>query len=124
MINSTKSVPNVTPSVNNAQVTTAQNQQQQQQNQSTATQNNAQALNQSTNQSKILDRDIINLIYYIIKDNSNGYRRFFEQLIEKVEAFLSPFISSSMCQTSKALCDVTQASLSSIRFEMILLGKS
>lgn len=84
-------------------------------------------------QQKLLDRDIVNLVYHLIKDNPDGCERFSHQLVDKVETFLSPFVvsalyhttteSSSSSSTSTAsVFDVTQASLSSIRFEMILLG--
>lgn len=85
-------------------------------------------------QQKLLDRDIVNLVYHLIKDNPDGCERFSHQLVDKVETFLSPFVvsalyhttsessSSSPSTTTGSVFDVTQASLSSIRFEMILLG--
>lgn len=89
---------------------------------------NANALNQSIMQQKLYDRDIINLIYYLIKDNPEGCERFNRLLIDKVEAFLAPLVSSTTTSTTTAtdltpvLCNVTQTSLSPIRSEMVLLG--
>lgn len=92
----------------------------------TAQSSNSTAFNQSALQQKVYDRDIINLIYYLIKDNPEGCERFNRLLVDKVESFLSPLVAAASTpqsiDLSPVLCSVTQANMSPVRAEMILLG--
>lgn len=86
-------------------------------------QSNVPIINQNTNQQRILDRDILNILYYLLKDNSNGCERFIQLTIEKVETFLSASISqTTYTSTLNRFWDTNQTSLGSIRCEMILIG--
>jgi hypothetical protein len=85
---------------------------------------------QSHVQQRMYDRDVINLIYLLIKDNPDGSERFQRLIMEKVEAFLTPImLSAASSERSDANVvsslnqfNITSVANSPVKHEMMLLS--
>ena len=91
----------------------------------------AQALTSSPNQ-RMYDRDLINLIFILLKDNPEGSERFQQIITSKVETFLTPIMSDEALSYPEHSCLNVVSSLfqisggnstnSPLKYELMLLG--